>query len=92
MIVGIGTSGVDIAKDLSPYAERVYMVGNSIRGPEQYQAQRKSQRQRIPDNGELLPEISRFDGDYIELVDGRVLHDVDTVILATGSASAALRF
>jgi cation diffusion facilitator CzcD-associated flavoprotein CzcO len=84
MVIGIGTSGVDIAKDLAPHVDRVYMVGNAIQGPELYQAQRKSQRQRIPENGELLPEIRQFGRRGIELVDGRVAHDIDVVILATG--------
>jgi cation diffusion facilitator CzcD-associated flavoprotein CzcO len=47
LIVGIGTSGIDIAQDLSPQVKKIYMVGkNEIVGPEGYQMMRS--RSRIP--------------------------------------------
>jgi heterodisulfide reductase subunit A-like polyferredoxin len=94
LIVGIGTSGIDIAQDLSPQVKKIYMVGkNEIVGPEGYQMMRRGQRRWLPSNGEALPEITSFedpesaegmDKGVITLSDGRVITGIDGIIFATG--------
>ncbi|GFZ50283.1 hypothetical protein JCM24511_08039 [Saitozyma sp. JCM 24511] len=94
LIVGIGTSGIDIAQDLSPHVKKIYMVGkNEIVGPEGYQIMRRGQRRWLPSNAEALPEITSFedpesaegmDKGVITLSDGRVVTGIDSIIFATG--------
>ncbi|WVR03026.1 hypothetical protein IAU60_000015 [Kwoniella sp. DSM 27419] len=94
LLIGIGTSGNDISRDIAPYASKIYMVGrNKLRGPVAYKKQRRMQRFLLPDNAEQVPEIRRFlppsPGQSIrqasvELTDGRVLTGIDEVIFATG--------
>ncbi|OXG54155.1 dimethylaniline monooxygenase [Cryptococcus neoformans] len=94
IIVGIGTSGNDIAKDISPYAKKIYMVGrNILRGPQQYRDLRKMQRHFALPNSEILPEIRCFHAPSpgqainegsIEFTNGRVITGVDEIIFATG--------
>ncbi|WVQ82943.1 hypothetical protein IAT38_005079 [Cryptococcus sp. DSM 104549] len=94
LIVGIGTSGNDIGKDLAAYAKKIFLVGrNTIRGPQGYQEMRRMQRHLKPDNAEQVPEIKRFfppspgqsiSEGRIELTDGRVLTGIDEIIFATG--------
>ncbi|KAL7419272.1 hypothetical protein Q5752_006109 [Cryptotrichosporon argae] len=93
LIVGIGTSGVDIARDLAGHAAHVHMVGKAeIRGPEGYQKMRRMQRRIVP-SGEALPEIRRFrapapgeplEAATVELADGRTLTGLSLVLFATG--------
>ncbi|WWD22598.1 hypothetical protein CI109_107091 [Kwoniella shandongensis] len=94
LIVGLGTSGNDIARDLSPHVNKLYLVGkNVLRGPVAYQQQRRMQRYLVPDNSEKVAEIKRFvplkpgqalSEGTIELTDGRTLTGVDEIIFATG--------
>ncbi|ORY32264.1 hypothetical protein BCR39DRAFT_587004 [Naematelia encephala] len=93
LIIGIGTSGVDIARDLSPHTRKIYMVGrNRIAGPEGYRQMRRLQRHLLPPNAENVPEIKRFrppsdggiEGGQVELTDGRVISGIGAVIFATG--------
>ena len=95
MIVGIGTSGADIARDLAPYVNKLYMVGREIKraAPGEHQAMRRMQRFTLPSNAEQVREIDHFvepqDGDgmregRVVLKDGRVLTGIDHVIFATG--------
>ncbi|WWC57516.1 uncharacterized protein I303_100048 [Kwoniella dejecticola CBS 10117] len=94
LVVGIGTSGNDIARDLDSHVEKTYMVGrNRFHGPVAYQKQRRMQRFMIPDKAEVVSEIKRFirpqDGQRIEeaeieLTDGRILKGISDVIFATG--------
>ncbi|WWC67381.1 uncharacterized protein I206_101289 [Kwoniella pini CBS 10737] len=94
LLVGIGTSGNDIARDLDPYVEKTYMVGrNKLRGPVAYQKQRRMQRFMVPEKAEPVSEIHRFipptegqsiDEAEIELTDGRILKGLSEVIFATG--------
>ncbi|WWC90249.1 uncharacterized protein L201_005182 [Kwoniella dendrophila CBS 6074] len=95
LIVGIGTSGNDIARDLDPYVEKTYMVGrDKFRGPSAYQKQRKMQRLMLPDKAESIAEIKRFlppksqnqsiEESEIELTDGTIIKGVNEVIFATG--------
>ncbi|WWC97645.1 hypothetical protein V866_004529 [Kwoniella sp. B9012] len=94
LLVGIGTSGTDIARDLDPYVEKTYLVGrNKLRGPPAYQRQRKLQRFMVPEKGESVAEIQRFvppnpgqpiEEAEVELTDGRILKGISEVIFATG--------
>ncbi|TYJ53790.1 hypothetical protein B9479_005550 [Cryptococcus floricola] len=94
LIVGIGTSGNDISKDLSPHTSKLYLVGrNVLRGPKAYREQRKMQRQFVLPNAEQVPEIKRFlpppagkgiEEAEIELTDGRIITGVDGIIFTTG--------
>ncbi|WVQ72197.1 hypothetical protein IAR50_001743 [Cryptococcus sp. DSM 104548] len=94
LIVGIGTSGNDISKDLSPHTSKLYLVGrNVLRGPKAYREQRKMQRQFVLPNAEQVPEIKRFlppktgagiEEGEIELTDGRIITGVDGIIFTTG--------
>jgi hypothetical protein len=94
LIVGTGTSGIDISHDLSPHVSKIYIVGkNTLRGPEGYKSMRRFQRYILPKNAEQLPEISGFDvpipGQDIKearviLCDGRVVTGIDRIIFATG--------
>lgn len=94
LVVGIGTSGVEIARDLNPHAKKIYMVGRAaLRGPDGYKTMRERQRLMLPSNGEAVAEIRRFippspgsaieDG-VVELVDGRRLTGISGVIFSTG--------
>jgi hypothetical protein len=94
LIVGTGTSGIDISRDLAPHVPKIYMVGkNEIEGPPGYQQMRKMQRYLLPENGEQIPEIRRFyppegantlEDAKIELTDGRIISGVGSIIFATG--------
>lgn len=90
----MGTSGVEIIRDLDGKAEKVYVVGTTIqKGPEGYRHMREKQRQMLPQGAELIPEIKRFvppapgsaiEDAEIELVDGRVITGLSGVIFSTG--------
>ncbi|OCF72394.1 dimethylaniline monooxygenase [Kwoniella mangroviensis CBS 8886] len=94
LLVGIGTSDTDIARDLDPYVEKTYLVGrNKLRGPPAYQRQRKLQRFMVSEKGESVAEIQRFvppnpgqpiEEAEVELKDGRILKGISEVIFATG--------
>jgi hypothetical protein len=91
LIVGIGTSGIDIARDLAPHTGRIYMVGKPVHGPDSYRAQRLFQRRLLPKNAEEVAPIRRFlqpggtmEEAGVELVDGRVIWGVSLVLFATG--------
>ncbi|OCF32310.1 dimethylaniline monooxygenase [Kwoniella heveanensis BCC8398] len=94
LLVGIGTSGNDIAKDISPFVNKIYMVGrNKLRGPIEYKKQRQMQRFLLPENAQAVSEIKRFvppaagqviQQTSVELTDGTVLEGIDEVIFATG--------
>jgi hypothetical protein len=98
MIIGIGTSGADIARDLAPHASKLYMVGRDIKRntPHEHQALRRMQRFTLPSNAEQVREIDQFEephadmgeGDIrqgrVVLKDGRVLSGIDHIIFATG--------
>lgn len=93
MIVGIGTSGIDIAWDLIDHARKVYLIGkDKIEGPDQHLRQRQLQRHLIPPKALHLGEIRRFhqpsssrieDG-TIELTSGERMTGVNTIIFASG--------
>ncbi|WWC97685.1 hypothetical protein V866_004569 [Kwoniella sp. B9012] len=94
LIIGAGTSGMDIARDLTPHASKILVSARvSTSAPSGYQAFRAAQRSRSTEKTEDLDEIRAFrsienveaiaDAE-IELVDGRVIRGVDHIIFCTG--------
>lgn len=75
IVVGNGSSGQDIANQLTTVAKKVY---NSIREPENHQRKAKLI--------ETVPTIDSADwkNHSVTLSNGRVLQDVDHIIFATG--------
>lgn len=94
LLIGSGTSGVDIAKDLSTHAKKVYQVArDKILGPESYVKFRTIQRTFLPSNAELVREVTKFtlppkggniNEGGVELTDGTVIKGIDAVIFSTG--------
>ncbi|KAF8556436.1 FAD/NAD(P)-binding domain-containing protein [Imleria badia] len=92
LIVGAATSGVEISRDLSRYARKIYQ---SFR-PNNNNATHfspESNLRRIPKNTTLVGEIDRFlsipegspiQSGLVELKNGTILTGIDSVILATG--------
>lgn len=91
LIIGAGTSGMDIARDLSPHASRILVSSRLDRNaPTGYQKFRDTQRSRRPPGSEDIPEVKLFRSPQqtpgeseIELVDGTTVH-ADAVIFCTG--------
>ncbi|KAF8215144.1 hypothetical protein K438DRAFT_1800780 [Mycena galopus ATCC 62051] len=95
LIVGASVSASEIARDISPFAQRIVA---SIRPP------KDRRRQRIlvkfPNTTEFVPEIAFFeplqshtDGIHsgkIHLINGSVLQGFDEIILATGFGGSGL--
>jgi hypothetical protein len=99
LIVGIGTSGLDIARDLTAAARRVYLVGKETggvyaHGPDGYRTFRRMQRHLVQTTGaEGVGPIKRFrpppagrpiEEGEVELEDGRVITGLSAVLFATG--------
>ncbi|WWC57473.1 uncharacterized protein I303_100005 [Kwoniella dejecticola CBS 10117] len=94
LVIGAGTSGMDIARDLTPHAGKIWISARiSTSAPSGYQAFRAAQRSRTTENPEDLEEISAFlpiTGEHriqdakIELIDGKVITGVDHIIFCTG--------
>lgn len=93
MIIGIGTSGIDIAWDLVDCARTVYLIGkDKIDGPDQHSRQRQLQRHLIPPKAVHLCEIrrlhqpssSRIEDGVIELTSGERLTGISSIIFASG--------
>ncbi len=85
-------SGVDISRDLSTYAKKVYQVArDKIPGPQSHVKFRTIQRSWP--NAELVPEVRKFivppkggsmSEDGVELTDGTLIRGVDAVLFSTG--------
>jgi len=93
LVVGVGTSGSEIARDLAPYAAKLYASTKKYDWEKLHPFQRRSFK-RFPSETEFVPQISSFeplsslhegikDGKIV-LVNGTVLQGVDEIILATG--------
>lgn len=92
LVLGVGTSGSEIARDIDPYAKKLYA---SVKSSHQdtHPFQRRSIR-RFPESIEFIPEIESFGpissytegitAGVIKLANGTALTGVDEVILATG--------
>ncbi|WVQ94357.1 hypothetical protein IAU59_001436 [Kwoniella sp. CBS 9459] len=94
LIVGAGTSGMDIARDLSDHAGKILISARiSSSAPAGYQAFRQAQRSRGTEKTVDLEEIKAFktpvaggrvqDGE-IEFIDGKVVKGIDHIIFCTG--------
>lgn len=88
MVIGAGTSGSEIARDLAPYANKVYASHKKYDWDRLHPFQRRSFK-RFPAETEFIPEISRFDtltsldngikDGKIFLANGTVLKNIDEV-------------
>ncbi|KAG7443178.1 FAD/NAD-P-binding domain-containing protein [Guyanagaster necrorhizus] len=93
LVVGVGTSGSEIARDIIPYAKKVYASSKKYVWDNLHPFQRRSFR-RFPPETEFIPEIASFSAlpsfdngikaGKITLVNGSVLEGIDEIILATG--------
>ncbi|KAF5371257.1 hypothetical protein D9758_004238 [Tetrapyrgos nigripes] len=93
LVVGVGTSGSEIARDIAPFTKKLYASSKEYDWDKLHPFQRRSFR-RFPAETEFIPQISSFqplsslqngiqDGQII-LVNGTVLSGIDEIILATG--------
>ncbi|KAE9402321.1 FAD/NAD-P-binding domain-containing protein [Gymnopus androsaceus JB14] len=93
LVVGVGTSGSEIARDIAPLANKVYASHKKYDWDKLHPFQRRSFN-RFPVETEFIPEISHFeplpsldngikDGKIV-LVNGTILTNIDEIILATG--------
>ncbi|KIP07707.1 hypothetical protein PHLGIDRAFT_127476 [Phlebiopsis gigantea 11061_1 CR5-6] len=93
LVVGVGTSGSEIARDIAPYAKKLYASHKPYDWDKLHPFQRRSFR-RFPSSAEFIGEIKSFGelasldngivGGKIYLKNGTVLEGVDEIILATG--------
>ncbi|KAJ7053003.1 FAD/NAD-P-binding domain-containing protein [Mycena amicta] len=88
LIVGAGVSGAEIAREISPYIDRVLVSART-------NSTKDLDTMRFPSNAEFFPEIAEFSAlgndtshgikqGEIRFVNGTVVQGVDVVILATG--------
>ncbi|WVW81149.1 hypothetical protein I302_103140 [Kwoniella bestiolae CBS 10118] len=94
LIIGAGTSGMDIARDLTPHASKILVSARvSTSAPSGYQAFRAAQRSRQTEKTEDIGEISAFQpiaecqriqDAEIDLFSGKVVSGIDHVIFCTG--------
>ncbi|KAI0341061.1 FAD/NAD-P-binding domain-containing protein [Trametopsis cervina] len=93
LVVGVGTSGSEIARDIGPYAKKLYVSHKKYDWEKLNPFQRRSFR-RFPEETEFVPQIAAFeplaslshgikDG-KIKLTNGSLLTGIDEIILATG--------
>ncbi|KAI9028742.1 hypothetical protein DFJ74DRAFT_500016 [Hyaloraphidium curvatum] len=71
LVVGGGSSGIDIARIIAGRAAKVVLSARSLKGA-------------VPAGVELVPKIVRFGPSGVELAGGRTLPHPDAVLLATG--------
>ncbi|KAF5364604.1 hypothetical protein D9758_005614 [Tetrapyrgos nigripes] len=93
LIVGVATSGSEIARDIGPFTKKLYASHRKIDWENLHPLQRRS-FMRFPKETEFIPEISSFQPlpslEYgiqkgqIVLINGTVLSGIDEIILATG--------
>ncbi|ORE05406.1 FAD/NAD(P)-binding domain-containing protein [Rhizopus microsporus var. microsporus] len=95
LLIGNGTSALDIARDIRKHAKKIY---NSVRESkhgydERYQKLREEVAKLVPKNVQRVGEIRRFRQDrledsvqsaVVELVDGTEITDIDYIIVCTG--------
>ncbi|KAJ3730602.1 FAD/NAD-P-binding domain-containing protein [Lentinula raphanica] len=94
LVVGVGTSGSEIARDIAPFAKKVYASHKEYADWDTLHPFQRRSFRRFPPETEFLPRISRFEPletldrgikeGRIVLVNGTVLENIDEVILATG--------
>lgn len=94
LVIGAGTSGADIARDIAQHAKAVYVSTRVHRvAPDSYHKFRNAQQSRLPEGVTRVAEVRGFvlpDGPStirdvkIELEDGESLSDIDTIYFSTG--------
>ncbi|KAJ7144253.1 hypothetical protein C8R44DRAFT_865213 [Mycena epipterygia] len=97
LIVGSSVSASEIARDISPYTDRIIA---SVRPPKELTIRRKLSLSRFPNATEIVPEIVSFEplkthtngirNGKIQLINGTVLQGIDEIIFATGYRSSPL--
>ncbi|KAJ7460322.1 FAD/NAD-P-binding domain-containing protein [Mycena latifolia] len=97
LIVGSSVSASEIARDISPYTDRIIA---SVRPPKELTVRRKLSLSRFPNATEIVPEIASFEplkthingirNGKIHLINGTVLQGIDEIIFATGYRSSPL--
>lgn len=76
LVIGGGSSGLDIVRETSVVAHKVYQC---------IRTENEMSRQAEPrSNVEQVSLLKRFDGSTIEFDDGKRVQDVDVVVFATG--------
>ncbi|CAO3702153.1 unnamed protein product [Rhizopus stolonifer] len=76
LVIGGGSSGLDIVRETSAVAHKVYQC---------IRTENEMSRQAEPrSNVEQVSLLKRFDGLTIEFADGKHVQDVDVVVFATG--------
>ncbi|KAI0821409.1 FAD/NAD-P-binding domain-containing protein [Irpex lacteus] len=93
LVIGVGTSGSEIARDLAPYAQNVYASHKNYDWDKLHPFQRRSFR-RFPKETKFIGEIEKFErleslnhgikNGNIKLKNGTTLTGFDEIILATG--------
>ncbi|KAJ3787897.1 FAD/NAD-P-binding domain-containing protein [Lentinula aff. detonsa] len=94
LVVGVGTSGSEIARDIAPVANKVYASHKEYADWDTLHPFQRRSFRRFPHETEFLPQISHFEplsslddgikNGKIVLVNGTVLENIDEIILATG--------
>ncbi|KAH7879432.1 FAD/NAD-P-binding domain-containing protein [Lentinula edodes] len=94
LVIGVGTSGSEIARDIAPVAKKIYASHKEYADWETLHPFQRRSFRRFPDETEFIPKISHFESlssldngikdGKIVLVNGTVLENIDEVILATG--------
>ncbi|KAI0691903.1 FAD/NAD-P-binding domain-containing protein [Cytidiella melzeri] len=89
LVVGVGTSGSEIARDIAPYAKKVYASHKVYDWDKLHPFQRRSFR-RFPPETEFIPQIEKFepleslDGGIkngnIKLTNGTILTGIDEAL------------
>ncbi|KAJ4490677.1 FAD/NAD-P-binding domain-containing protein [Lentinula aciculospora] len=94
LVIGVGTSGSEIARDIAPVANKIYASHKEYADWDTLHPFQRRSFRRFPDETEFIPKISHFeplssldngikDGKIV-LVNGTVLEEIDEIILATG--------
>ncbi|KAJ3980842.1 FAD/NAD-P-binding domain-containing protein [Lentinula detonsa] len=87
LVVGVGTSGSEIARDIAPVANKVYASHKEYADWDTLHPFQRRSFRRFPQETEFLPQISHFeplsslDGG---IKDGKIVLVNGTIILATG--------
>lgn len=94
LIVGTGTSAIDISRDMAPHVSELYFSAREFASaPPGYLQMRNGQRQWLPIGSRLVPAIKRFvppspgrpmTSGTIELEGGESLTNITHVLFATG--------
>ncbi|KAK0496782.1 hypothetical protein EDD18DRAFT_176503 [Armillaria luteobubalina] len=89
LVVGAGTSGGEVARDLNFHAQKVYLSTRPDKSTVPH-FPREAQLGRVPENTTFIGEIRRFQptsdisAGEVELINGTVITGIDHIIFSTG--------